>query len=405
MDSKKFIDKISEKIVNRNLSYFTIEDENLLLDILSDILIKTGEKYKTRILIITPSPVEKTIIDTMLQTRLLDYRRNFIEYIPFTNIENVCHNIFDLVICYSLTKLLSIDEIDKLIKIRDVSLYANTNLVFLQTEDDKYIKKKVLEYSLQNPGVKKYVKSYIERNEDQHKIYAHELRLDNKEATEIYVLDRSFNSKNYTTLNLTFDEFDKDRDLYFNRVNVIVYVTCTPRQKYDLMSIDMMRLKNTTSSIVIAQKKDYIKKLRLALIKMRQFLLHQKAKYIKDFVSNQTKRCVIFSSDDPVVNLVDTNPIRFTSDEGLVDDQILKFNSGTQNVLLFKGLPPESRDLQKTEMVILSNPSGGYRDILKEAVSVKTIDIHLFYFNNTFEDEEVISLLEDVPDDIISFYE
>lgn len=408
MEDSKLYGKITESAFKVKISYICWDGSLNLAEEVVFLIKKSVNSYRYKIAIITKNCADKDEISKAIKkSGLLPYQVNRVEFIPLTDISKFKKDPtydFDLVIPYKLESHLTVDEIDTIVNLIRVNGYLAPKVVFVCKENDSFIRAAVERFGENSfTSIMKLIK-----NKSKAKFILHELMLDDKERKYCYTIKRNI-STNPTTINEEYPSYIKNITKYNSVYNTIIYVKCNQREFYDLIQRDIdyysKRIRNFISEKACKEDRLALKKI---ILTRKKFLAGIKNEIIKDFLlKNPDKKRLIYCSDNTQTELFTQN--NFVSTKQSKDtnqDLTLKYNNGVIKDLGVIGFTPDYLTFDSTEEVIFPYINGLESEVLSEVSQINLdIKVHLFYFSQTIEEDNLLKISDPFDEDLFIYYE
>lgn len=401
MEKVTFYEGIFEEIKSNTLSYLALSKPLDPMEPIVKFLKYYFNLYKYRILFIIKDLSEaKDIRNAFENYGLLKHQIDKIDIQHISAIESIS-DPKDAIIGYKLSHHLTIDDIQAIISLRNISDYNKPKIIFIDEEVDVFVKSTV-----ENSSLSHFVRcmSMLDNNEDKKKtakIFLHPIDL-GRDITEEYEYYTP-KGPHFNIITTTYGDFLSQRPIYAAKDNLKVKVSCSQLQMYSLLLTESA---SAMSTALIQKGKDSIWRYKIALLKIKTFLANKKKEIVNQFLNlNKDKKITIVAANKDQANYFGLNNIiDIASDEQIIDDELMKFNSDLQKNICIRTTAPNDLELKRTEMVVFAGINGNETSLINEVVALNGLKCHIFYYKVTKEESKLKKMLANIDPNIIYKY-
>lgn len=402
MEKVTFYEGIFNEIKGNTLSYLALAKPLDPMEPVVKFLKYYFNLYKYRILIIIKDLNEAVELrETLKNYGLLKYQIDKIDIQHISAIDSII-DPKDAVIGYKLAGFLTIDDIQAILNLRDLTAYNKPKIIFIDEEVDNFVKNTV-----ENSSLSHFVRCMaVLNNEDKKKnakIFLHPLDL-GRDITEEYVFYSQFKAgEPIFEVKTNYGDFISKRPTYASKQNFKVDVSCSPLQMYSLLLTESAG----AMSVALAQKcEEAVARYKIALLRTKTFLANKKKEVVSQFLKlNKDKKIAIVAANKDQANYFGLNNIiDIASDEQIIDDELMKFNSDIQKNICIRTTVPNDLELNRTEMVVFAGINGNETSLINEVVALNGLTCHIFYYKVTKEESKLKKILANIDPNIIYKY-
>lgn len=337
-------------------------------------------QYKFNILIIYDSAESRLrIIDSLSNCGFIKHHIDRIQFVPYYADLDYISKPKDLIVAYNLNNMLTVDEIESIVALRnrDVGNPNKPKVLFVDYDNDIFIKA-----TLAKTNLPMYTSCLRKpKKQETPRVILHPIEL-GIVIDQVYTYQSYVLRDDHSIKEVSYAEFKK---LYLStEFNTKINVTCSQAQKYDLISKEVETKRKDVTLYKVKWKIDEYKK---ALIKRKNFLAEVKNKEINDFINTLSdKKIALFVNNNDQAKYFNHDMcLDINTSKDIISDHVLKYNSNVNKDICLKTTIPDDLDLEKTEVIVFSGITGNEMNLFQEIHSQKDLICHVFYVKNTYE--------------------